>query len=165
LNDAGTLGAGGALATLGAGGGSGAATARSGAAGGGGGAAGSSSTGGGTGFRVTTGGSGRGRETTGGGVGIMGGISAGSRSSHTTRAEGCAHTSREPAATTRAPSPRWIASEHASGRATRVSKFVVGSSLGEIVDDISLKRPVPAGTALATCELRALRHTDSGRRI
>ena len=137
LDDAVTLGAGG-LVRLGVGGGSDVVTSRAGAAGGVGGTTGSSSTGTGTGFRAATAGAGRGRcrETTAGGAGMAGGrMSAGSRSSHTTRADGGAASPAEPAATTIIPNPRWIAIEHASGRTARISTLVGAATLNDS-DDI-----------------------------
>ena len=124
FDDAAMLGDG--LGALGAGAGS-ATTSRAAAAGGvgiggAGDDAGSSSTG--AGFRGAIG-AGRGRVAALGGTGAAGGgTSAGVRSSHTTRDDCGAASPAEPAATTSAPRLRWIATEHASGRATPTSVAV-----------------------------------------
>lgn len=74
-------------------------------------------------------GAGRGRAAAAGGTGSAGGgASAGVRASHTTRGGG-AGSAVEPAATTSAPRPRWIATEHATGRATRLSVAVHSQQL------------------------------------
>ena len=124
FDDAAMLGDG--LGALGAGAGS-AATSRAAAAGGvgiggAGEGAGSSSTG--AGFRGAIG-AGRGRVAALSGTGAAGGgTSAGVRASHTTRDDCGAASPAEPAATTSAPRPRWIAPQHASGRATPTSVAV-----------------------------------------
>lgn len=72
-----------------------------------------------------------------------GSASTGSRSSHTTRADGVDASPAEPAATTITPKPRWIAIEHASGRTTRVSVLVGAAILNDPVD-IPYSLPISA---------------------